>query len=121
MSSLFTELVHSLSGRYVATRDINPNNVALGWTVTEAILWVLMCAAWVGYHFWLRRTHAVAGKQTRPVTLFLACEAVSKSIVLVILANGLTVGSSATIGIAILQLVAFIGLEKASFFFPFRD
>ena len=57
--------------------------VSLATRVIEGVLWILMCAAWAGYHLWLRRRHGVAHKSTRPVSLFLTAEAVSKGLVLV--------------------------------------
>jgi hypothetical protein len=107
MSFAFTHVLDAVAGRDTATtRDVSVSSVSLGWAVAEAALWVIMFAGWTIYHVWLRRTHDVAHKSTKPVSLFLALEASSKSFVLIAVASG---NVKAVFAVLVFDAIAFIG------------
>jgi hypothetical protein len=106
MSFALAHVLEAVAGRDAAPRDVSVSSVSLGWAVAEAALWVVMCAAWSIYHVWLSRKHGVAHKSTRPVSIFLALEASSKSFVLIAIASG---NVKAVFAVLVFDVIAFIG------------
>lgn len=87
-------------------------------SIVEGVVWVALCVAWHAYHYSLKR-RGVFAKSTKPVSFFVACEAITKGITFIFFAFdavAVATGASYSFGISVLLVTAFVGLAFTTLF-----